>query len=209
MIYGFTSALATLSAHESGKGNSREIGIQLHQCIAITLILSGLAMLLNFYVTEILILMGQPENVAAIVPQYTRPLVVGLVPYSLISTLVNYLEAQQIYDPPSYSTVFSFVFHPLFCWLFVGVFGWGIFGGGLALCLINTLDVIFLIGIVRFRSAYWDDIKDSVFWPSRDSLKGLLTLLRVGVSALVLTCIEWWALEYTTMFAGWCGEARR
>ena len=208
MIYGFTSSLATISAQESGKGNSKEVGIQLHQCILVTLILSAIAVLQNFYVADILILIGQPKNVAILVPKYTWPLAFGLIPYSLISTVVNFLEAQQVYDPPSYSTLFSFVFHPLLCWLFIGVFKWDIFGGGLALCIVNAIDVVFLLGLIRLRPAYWNEVKDSVFWPSRESFKGICNLLKVGFSALILTCIEWWALEYTTMLAGWCGEAK-
>lgn len=208
MIYGFANALATLSAHESGKGNAREMGIQLHQCIFFTLIISAFAIFLNIYVVDILILIDQPPDVSELVPKYTWPLSFGLIPYAIISSIVNFLEAQQIYDPPSYSTLLSFLFHPLLCWLFIGVFGWGIFGGGLALLIVNIISLILLVGIVRFRPVYWDEIKDSVFLPTLASLKGIGPVLKTGLSTLLLTCVEWFALEYTTMFAGWCGEMK-
>ena len=206
MIYGFTSALATISSHESGKGNSREIGIQLHQCIFFSLILAAFAGSLNFWVKDMLILTGQPEDVAELVPGYVWPMAISLFPFSLIASAVNYLDAQQIFDPASYSTLLSFVFHPFFCWLFIGVFDWGPFGGGLAVCLMSFIDLLFLFGIVRLREVYWKEVQHSLFWPTRESIKGAWNVLKVGMASMLLTCVEWWGVEYTTMYAGWCGE---
>jgi MATE family multidrug resistance protein len=46
-------------------------------------------------------------------------------------------------------------------------------------------------------------LKQSWFFPNRDSFTGLWDYLKIGVPSAALLCLEWWSFELMTLLAGY------
>ena len=93
--------------------------------------------------------------------------------------------------------------HICLCYYFVYVKELGIAGTGYAGSLSNSIIFLSLL-IYSYNIA---DIRKAVQLPDSRlfRLGGILEYLKLGVPAVIMLCLEWWAFEVMTILVGYIG----
>ena len=79
--------------------------------------------------------------------------------------------------------------HILWCHIFVSVWGWDIFGLGLA----STLTAVIKLLSIQTYSHCLHDIKDALFWPDASVWTGWKEYFSLAVPTSAMLSSEYWA----------------
>lgn len=205
LVYGFTSSQRQItSAKEDDEAEQREVLRVFHHSLFITLILSGLAIVLNVFSEEILGLFGISPSLTHGAHHFTLFAALGLIPYSFTNCLKNYLAYRKLSAPSSYAAIGTFFVQPLVCCLLIVVLDMGIKGAGLAYLITRIIDLVIILGFILFGKDYRDAFKRNSTLPHKSVFQGFLSTLKTGLSSIIITAIEWWTLEYFTIIVAQC-----
>mmetsp|Transcript_8103 Transcript_8103/g.12475 ORF Transcript_8103/g.12475 Transcript_8103/m.12475 type:complete len:97 (-) Transcript_8103:726-1016(-) len=92
--------------------------------------------------------------------------------------------------------------HPIWCYLFVYRWDYGVQGAGIASTVSNLIICVVIIGYTN----YLPDIRKAVFMPDMAScLTGLQAYVSYGVPSTLMLCSEWWACDSITVLTGYFG----
>ncbi|XP_078367531.1 multidrug and toxin extrusion protein 2-like [Oculina patagonica] len=201
---GLGSALETLSSQAFGAKNFRMVGVVLQRgvwILGITCILTW-ALWIN---TELLLLtVHQKKNVAYLTQEFVLICLPASIGNFLFLLLQRYLQTQGIVKPILYVGLVSNGVQIAINALMMFVFNLGLRGVAFSWAL-STMTMFLLM------FAYMKAFKlHKQTWPgwTTDSLLDWGQFIKLGVSGMVMLCIEWWSFELGAFLAGTFGEVQ-
>lgn len=218
---GGTTALDTLASSSfTGSTDKHDLGVLLQR---------GLFVLSLFYVVVVVIwsfsehifrALGQEEYICVQSAMFLRCLIPGGLGYVWFESMKKYLQAQgepspptsavstsreltrsEIYRPGTYVLLITSPLNALLNYLFVHVFGIGLYGAPIATGISYWLSFLLLVAYTVF-------IKGRECWGGlapRRALQHLGPFARLALLGVVHVGTEWWAFEIVALAAGRLG----
>ncbi|CAI5737642.1 unnamed protein product [Hyaloperonospora brassicae] len=198
--FGLATAMDTLCSQAYGAGKSQKLGIYLQS----GLIVLGLALIpvlaINWYTEAILLLIGQPAQVAKFAGRFSRILLAGIPAMYVYEMVKKVMQAQNVVLPMVYIAVISNLVN-----LLLGVYltfftSLGFDGAAIARLLSQV--VLPLCFIPYFIS---DPHLSTEWWPGwqlQEAVRHLSTFLRLGLPGAAMMLLEWWSFEIMAAFVG-------
>ena len=206
IIQGLFTASDTLSPQAFGARNYREVGLLAIRgfviAVAIMLPINGL---LVAFMKPLLILLGQPEESAALASQWYQVYVCGLPFYALYWSTWKFLASQEIMTPIyAVLAVSCGVVLPVALELFIEWFGF--IGSAMALVAYLFSQSALLLAVLAIRNAQhygtWTGLAD--MWRDALSWKPMCLYFRLGAGG-ILSSSEWWYWEVLCLMIGTLG----
>lgn len=165
---GLTTSLETLCSQSYGRNNLKELSKWVKMCkyfmTGYFIILCGL----SYFSTHLILLLGQPEDIAVIASHYICSLVPSFILQFLLAIYTKTLNSQQIYTPILYINIICLLLHPVWCYVFYYLLELDIKALGIAYDLTSLLMLlaIFIYTKVKklevdvsFAEITWNDWK--------------------------------------------------
>lgn len=167
-------------------------------------------------VENVLLSLGQGEELSQMTAAYVRVLAPGLLFYSLNWTISAWLQSIEMADVPAYAATVATALHVPFNLLFLRVFGWGYLGVGAATVMTQMIqpayEISYLFLTERGRKRVLENTMASAvgrttitFWLEAkvavQSLPGILQYLSLALPGMVIGT-EWCASEVCVFLAG-------
>lgn len=165
---GLITSLETLCSQSYGKND--------HKCLAKWALLCQYFMtayfvllaIISFFSKNIIMFLGQPENIAILSSQYVFALVPSFIIQFHLAIYTKVLNSQQIYYPILVINAICLILHPAWCYIFYVFFDLNVLGLGLAYTLTSLLMLAmiyyyvvkgkFLVS-VKLKEISWEDVK--------------------------------------------------
>jgi MATE family multidrug resistance protein len=168
-----------------------------------------------FGIKQVLLNLGQPENISAMTEEYLRVLAPGLWGYSISWTLTAWVQAIGLPDVPAKAALLGLVLHLPFNWFFIDFIGWGYLGCAYATVCFQVMQPLFLLSYLfvfaRGRERVLESMSASAigrtelsFWREFNiavSIKGIMQYMALALPGIVIIS-EWWASEISIFLAG-------
>lgn len=194
---GFSSALVTLNSQAHGAGHDEMIGCYLQRAILLLSALLFFVILFNWFSATILIGLGQPRHVSEMASQFAHALLPSIPLIWAYDLLRKCLQAQEV--TPWYLSAFSNLFTVLLAFVLLKYTDVGFIGAAVA----RSVGALFLFTAMLLYTrasnvyrTFWNG------WSMERALEGLTDFIQLGIPGLVYMCLEWWAFEFVTLFAG-------
>ena len=97
-----------------------------------------------------------------------------------------------------FAQIFSATLHIPLCILFVKKWDYEVNGLGIA----SSITYISMYIFVTIYSHCLKDIKEALFFPTRDSFLGWGQYLQTSIPSVIMMCAEGWAFQVMGIFAG-------
>uniref|UniRef100_M4BWU7 Uncharacterized protein n=1 Tax=Hyaloperonospora arabidopsidis (strain Emoy2) TaxID=559515 RepID=M4BWU7_HYAAE len=198
--FGLATAMDTLCSQAYGAGKSQNLGIYLQS----GLIVLALAMIpvfaINWYTEAILLLIGQPEQVARFAGRFSRILLPGIPAMYVYEMVKKVMQAQNIVLPMVYIAVISNLVNALLGVYLTFFTSLGFDGAAIArLCSQVVLPLCFIPYFTRnpqLSAEWWPG------WQLKEAIHHLSTFLRLGLPGAAMMLLEWWSFEIMAAFVG-------
>ncbi|CAI2367045.1 unnamed protein product [Moneuplotes crassus] len=200
---GLCGGIDTLVSQCHGQKNYYRCGVNLNRCRVLMLLVFIPQAVIFFYTDKILEAVGQDPKVSEAALDYTKVLIPGVLVFNLFEATRRFLNAQLVFALPSKIQFSTLVLHILWCYIFVSILELEIVGAAVASLITYTLDFV-LIHV--YVSCFEVVPSESWHWFDKNSFKGLINYCKYGVPSLVIVCLEWWCIEFLSIFAGWLSE---
>ncbi|CDW78835.1 transparent testa 12 protein [Stylonychia lemnae] len=199
IVFGLNGAIATLASQAHGSGNDRRAGLYLNRG-RIVIGLAFIPIISILLCTEkFLIMIKQDEQAANYAQTYAYGLIPAMIFQSQFDATRQFLNAMHKTKVVMIVNILTSCLHFLWCYLLVMVAGLDISGAALATTITYFSNFI----IVTIYCANSPDLKDSFFFPDRETFKDLGDYLRIGIPSASMLCLEWWSLEVLALVAGY------
>ncbi|CDW87432.1 multidrug resistance [Stylonychia lemnae] len=198
---GLNSALSTLISQTFGTGNMRMCGIYLNRArVVATLAFIPLSALLLSAESLFLLLNFDPKtsHYAQIQIFWKIP---GLLSYAHYDAMKRLLYNTGNQYGPMFIQLATTLFHVLWCYLFIHTFDLGIRATAMAFSITNFINMFILLVFISRIS----QLKDAIFWPSKDSFRGLGEYLKIGLFSTAIIFLEWSSFEFMTLLSAFLG----
>ncbi|KAG3018675.1 hypothetical protein JG687_00009741 [Phytophthora cactorum] len=199
--FGLATAMDTLCSQAYGAGKPKKLGIYLQS----GLIVLGVTMIpvffINWYTEALLLLIGQPEQVAAFAGRFSQILLPGIPAMYVYEMLKKVMQAQNVVLPMVYIAVLSNVLN-----LVLGVYltfytSLGFDGTAIArlvsemalpLCLIP-----YFMRNPHIPAEWWPG------WRTKEAVNHLGIFLKLGIPGAAMLLFEWVSFEIMAAIIGW------
>jgi MATE family multidrug resistance protein len=106
-----------------------------------------------------------------------------------------------IFSPGMYTTFFTVILHPLWCYIFIDVFDYDVAGAGIAMSITQLLNYI----IISFYIYYVNPYPESNLPFTLDVFEGeyILKFLKKAIPAAVLFAADWLGFEILTLMSSY------
>lgn len=139
----FNQVLNALVAQAIGSGNPKTAGIWLQQSM-FWLSSTMLPFLVGFfYVERLLMLLGFPEDIAALAGKYAKFNIIWPIPNGLYQCMRFYFQAQGLPRPAMYNNILFLFVNAFLNYIFVFAFKLGFIGAAISLSVSRTLQPVF------------------------------------------------------------------
>jgi MATE family multidrug resistance protein len=161
--------------------------------------------LVNYHCEEILLVLGQPEEVAQMAGTYAKYVLPGLPCLYLYELLRKMLQAQNITMPSMlYIALVANIINVALGYYLVFFTSWGFLGAAVSRTVANATQPLFIClymcKIGGFRTVWRG-------WRLHEALAGVQEFLELGVAGMMQLCFEWRAFEILYIFCGWLPDA--
>eukprot|EP00934_Nitzschia_sp_Nitz4_P001442 Nitzschia sp. Nitz4//scaffold271_size25734//12242//13909//NITZ4_008304-RA/size25734-processed-gene-0.8-mRNA-1//-1//CDS//3329545209//1442//frame0 len=167
-------------------------------------------------VGNVLLALGQKEELSIMTEAYLQVLAISLMGYSVNWTLATWLQSIGMADVPAVASMIGLALHIPFNWFFIYILDWGYLGCAVATVCFNLIQPTFVsiylfltpFGrlrilensggqcIGRTRLTFWNE-----FFIAVGSLRGYLQYLELALPGMVMIT-EWWASEVAIFLSG-------
>ena len=206
-LLGAMTAIDTLLATAWGAGNVHAYAdwTQTSLCVITALCVPTIAVLC--FVEELLLGIGQDQELSRLAGDFCKQLVWGLPPYYWFQVFSKFLQAQHILAPPVYMGVVANLINVVFNWVFIfGPVGMGFRGAPVATSLCRWFQLLSAVVYLRVWPDRWRSTRPPQFLLPMRKLKGLLPgFWKLAGPGAVMMLIEAWSFEITTLLAGYLG----
>ncbi|ETI53215.1 hypothetical protein L914_03653 [Phytophthora nicotianae] len=199
--FGLATAMDTLCSQAYGAGKPKKLGIYLQS----GLIVLGVTMIpvffINWYTEALLLMIGQPAQVAAFAGRFSRILLPGIPAMYVYEMLKKVMQAQNVVLPMVYIAVLSNLVN-----LFLGVYltfytSMGFDGTAIARLLSEMALPLCLIPYFmrnpHIPAEWWPG------WRTKEAVNHLGIFLKLGVPGAVMLLFEWVSFEIMAAIIGW------
>ncbi|PON50281.1 Multi antimicrobial extrusion protein [Trema orientale] len=204
LLVGMAGALESLCGQAYGAEQYQKLGIYTY-CSVISLSLVCLAVsLLWIFEEKLLILIGQDPSVSKIAGKYSILLIPALLAYSIVQSLIRYLNTQGLTFATLLSSFAVLCFHIPVCWALVYKLELGITGAALSVGLSHWLNVIMLLTYIKYSSA----CERTRVTFSLEVLQSIREFFRFGVPAAVMACLGSLSVEMIILLSGFLPNSK-
>ncbi|CAI0468286.1 unnamed protein product [Linum tenue] len=198
LMLGMGSAVETLCGQAYGASRYEMLGIYLQRS-TILLVATGIPLtVIYIFCKPILILLGEPANIAAAAAIFVYGLIPQIFAYAANFPIQKFLQSQSIIAPSAYISLVALVVHLALTWVAVFKWQWGLLGAGLILSfswwLIVVLQFVYIVTSKRCRKT-WQGFSVQAF-------SGLGAFFKLSAASAVMLCLETWYFQILVLVAG-------
>ncbi|CAB9497155.1 Protein DETOXIFICATION [Seminavis robusta] len=196
---GLTSALDTLCSQAYGANETHRMGTYLQTGVLVLSAFTVLVAVLFYFCEEILIALGQPEEVAKMTGTFSRILLPGIPALYLYELLRKVLQAQNVANPMLIVSIAANVVNVVLGYFLVFHTAWGWLGAAVAR---TASDMTFFLLLLPYTvgsglsTTFWTGIH----W--KEAVEGITQFLTLGIPGMLQVCFEWWAFEVLALICG-------
>ncbi|KAK9706423.1 hypothetical protein RND81_07G123600 [Saponaria officinalis] len=198
LMLGMGSAVETLCGQAYGAHKYEMLGIYMQRSMVL-LTATGIPLTLVYiFSKDILILLGEPQEIASMASIFIYGLIPQIFAYALNFPIQKFLQAQSVILPSAYISIAAIVIHVGLSWLVMYKFDWGLLGASLILSLSWWLIVVgqfvYILWSSRFKET-WNGLSMGAF-------SGLWGFFRLSAASAIMLCLETWYFQILVLIAG-------
>ncbi|KAI3859897.1 hypothetical protein MKX03_016532 [Papaver bracteatum] len=197
LMLGMASALETLCGQAYGAKRYRMLGIFLQRSWIVQLVTTILLLPLFFFISLILRLLGQPDDVAELSGLLSLWLIPLHFAYAFQFPLQRFLQSQRKAYVSAWISFFAVTIHIFISWLFVHKLGVGIIGSAIT---INISWWILDLGL--FCYVVCGGYPETWGGFSADAFSGLWDYFKLSAASGVMLCLEVWYYRILMLMTG-------
>ncbi|CAI0460492.1 unnamed protein product [Linum tenue] len=198
IMWGLGSAVETLCGQAYGAQKYDMLGIYLQRSFVV-LSLVGFGIIgLYVFAKQILMLLGQSEEIASAAGLYVYGLIPQIFAYAANFPIQKFLQAQSIVMPNAYISVAVLLVHLGMSWVVAYKLGVGLLGASLAL----SLSWWVLVGLQFWYIVQSETCRDTWTGFSVQAFHGLWDFFKLSVASGVMLALEQWYLDVLVLLAG-------
>ncbi|XP_022886491.1 protein DETOXIFICATION 40-like isoform X1 [Olea europaea var. sylvestris] len=198
LLLGMGSALETLCGQAYGAGKYDMLGLYLQRATVVLFLFTLPITLVYIFSKQILIFIGESENVASLAAVFVYGLIPQLFAYTVNFPVQKFLQAQNIVAPSAYISFATLLVHVLLTWVAVYKIGLGLIGASLVLSLswwiIVLAQFLYILWSPKCKST-WSGFK----W---EAFTGLWEFVKLSLASAVMLCLETWYFQVLVLVAG-------
>ena len=170
---------------------------------SITIFFLFISIPMNFLSYYILQYIGIDEEICVYASHYCHAMSVSVFLNLHFQTSLRYLNSMNNFLPGMVITLATAVFHPLWCYLLVNTFDFGIIGAGLSIGFTQLLNLILVSLYIHIKNP----CPESYFYISEYTLKlkPIFNYLRKAIPAAIMYSADWIGFEILTFMASFLG----
>lgn len=198
--FGLATAMDTLCSQAYGAGKSRMLGIYFQSGVIVLGLTVLPVFIFNWFTTDLLLWMKQPEEVAILAGQFTQIQLFGIPFMYAYELFKKVLQAQNIVMPMVYIAVFSNVVNLVLGFYLTFYTPLGFIGAAIARCASNMVLPLALIPYFLWNPSvlhrWWPG------WQLSEAVAYIRPFLELGVPGMFMMLLEWWSFEIMAIFVG-------
>ncbi|KAK9714973.1 hypothetical protein RND81_06G134500 [Saponaria officinalis] len=198
LMLGMGSAVETLCGQAYGANKYEMLGIYMQRS-TILLTATGIPLMLVYiFSKDILLLLGEPEDIASAAGIFIIGLIPQIFAYACNFPIQKFLQSQSVVFPSAYISAVALVFHIVLSWVVMFKLGWGLLGASLVLSLSWWIIVVAQFVYILYSSKFkytWTGFSLAAF-------SGLWDFLKLSTASAVMLCLETWYFQIMVLIAG-------
>ncbi|XP_044475126.1 protein DETOXIFICATION 54-like [Mangifera indica] len=199
VLVGLASGLEPVCSQAYGNKNWDLLSLSLQRMIVILFLAIIPISLLWINLENIMVFVGQDEEITAMAATYTLYSLPDLLINTLLQPLRVFLRSQQVTKPMMWCSLVAVMFHVPLNYVLVIKMGMGVPGVAMASVVCNLNMVVLMVGYV------WVSGRLDMRWTGGIGVLcgGFGPLLKLAVPSCLGICLEWWWYEIVTVMAGY------
>ncbi|KAI5590494.1 hypothetical protein BDE02_04G011700 [Populus trichocarpa] len=198
LLLGMGSAVETLCGQAYGANRYEILGIYLQRSTILLMLTALPLMVIYIFSKPILILLGEPVNIASAAAVFVRGLIPQIFAYAANFPIQKFLQSQSIIAPSAYISVGALVVHLFLTWLAVFKWDWGLLGASLVLSLSWWIIVVAQFAYIAMGKTCRNTWKGF----SLQAFNGLWRFFKLSAASAVMLCLETWYFQILVLIAG-------
>ncbi|KAJ6935163.1 hypothetical protein NC652_010231 [Populus alba x Populus x berolinensis] len=198
LLLGMGSAVETLCGQAYGANRYEILGIYLQRSTILLMVTALPLMVIYIFSKPILILLGEPVNIASAAAVFVHGLIPQIFAYAANFPIQKFLQSQSIIAPSAYISVGALVVHLFLTWLAVFKWDWGLLGAGLVLSLSWWIIVVAQFAYIAMGKTCRNTWKGF----SLQAFDGLWRFFKLSAASAVMLCLETWYFQILVLIAG-------
>lgn len=156
-----------------------------------------------FYCETLLLLMGQEEVVSAGAGIFVKSMIPALFLGLQYNTNLRYVQSMNIFLPGMIVTLITAIYHPLWCYIFIIYFGFGLVGAGISMGITQLLNFIMICIYIHKMNPH----PDTYFYPNEDTwnIDRFKEYIKYAIPASILFAADWLGFDFLTIMASYMG----
>ncbi|KAJ6925517.1 protein DETOXIFICATION 40-like [Populus alba x Populus x berolinensis] len=198
LLLGMGSAVETLCGQAYGANRYDILGIYLQRSTILLMVTALPLMVIYIFSKPILILLGEPVNIASAAAVFVHGLIPQIFAYAANFPIQKFLQSQSIIAPSAYISVGALAVHLFVTWLAVFKWDWGLLGAGLVLSLSWWIIVVAQFAYIAMSKRCRNTWKGF----SLQAFDGLWRFFKLSAASAVMLCLETWYFQILVLIAG-------
>ncbi|CAI9787874.1 unnamed protein product [Fraxinus pennsylvanica] len=198
LLLGMGSAVETLCGQAFGAGRYDLLGVYLQRATVVLFFMGLPITLVYIFSKQILVSIGESENVASLAAVFVYGLIPQLFAYTINFPIQKFLQAQSIVAPSAYISLATLGVHLLLSWIAVFKIGLGVLGASLVLSLswwiIVSAQFLYILWTPKCKSTW-----SGFTW---EAFTGLWEFVKLSIASAVMLCLETWYFQVLVLVAG-------
>ncbi|KAL2931483.1 Protein DETOXIFICATION 36 [Bienertia sinuspersici] len=180
------SAVETLCGQAYGANKFDMLGVYMQRSTVLLMATGIPLMVVYLFSKDILLLLGEPENIASAAAIFIYGLIPQIFAYACNFPIQKFLQSQSVVFPSAYISAGALVLHVGLTWVAVYKLGWGLLGAGLVLSfswwIIVVAQFVYILVSSRFKYT-WTGLSWAAF-------SGLWEFFQLSAASAVMLCLE-------------------
>ncbi|KDP20755.1 hypothetical protein JCGZ_21226 [Jatropha curcas] len=198
LLLGMGSAVETLCGQAYGAHKYEMLGIYLQRSTVLLMAASIPLTLLYVFSKPLLILLGEPNDIASAAALFVYGLIPQIFAYAANFPIQKFLQAQSIVNPSAYIALATLFVHLFITWLGVFKLNWGLLGASLILSfswwVIVLAQFAYIVMSKRCKKT-WSGFSIQAFF-------GLWGFFKLSAASAIMLCLETWYYQVLVLIAG-------
>lgn len=205
---GVSMAVTPLVAIAVGAKKHQDCGIYFRQSLLVNISIAFIMMVLTYIASELLVFLGQPEEVTKLAVSYTKILGFGAIPMMLFQTYKQFIEGLSVMRPAMVIVLIANIINAVANWILIfGNFGFpalGLDGAGWAtICSRIFMGIAIMIFVMN--SKYFSQF-DVTFHFKSINIPVIKKILSLGLPSGFQYFFEIGAFSFAVVMVGWLGS---
>jgi len=202
---GFLGGVDTLCTRSYG---AREYKIMSIYCNIATLVMNIFFLIVSIpciiFSENFLLAIGQTATLSALSCYFAKAMIPSLIFGMLYNIYLRYLQAQDIFFPGMVVTLISAVLHPVWCWILIVIFDYGLVGAAIALGFTQFINYILILIYMYLYKPNNDEVH--FFNSSTFNFFFIYEFAKYALPSAVLFAADWIGFDILTIMASYLSE---